>query len=62
MCRYKFGLLPLLCMFLDEVREKEQFENDEDNKQLDKALAMFINAYWQDLTTEEQEQIREILE
>ena len=32
------------------------------NKQFDEALAMFINAYWQDLTEEERKQIKEILE
>lgn len=31
------------------------------NKQFDKALAMFINAYWQDLSENEQEEIRKIL-
>ena len=32
------------------------------NKQFDKALAMFINAYWQDLTEEEKQQVKGILE
>ena len=31
------------------------------NKQFDKALAMFVNAYWQDLTEEEKQQVKGIL-
>ena len=32
------------------------------NKQFDEALAMFINAYWQDLTPEEKQQVKGVLE
>ena len=40
----------------------KHIQNFKSNKDLDIVIAMFINSLWQDLTEEEKEQIRRILE